>query len=140
MLAPLTAVCLAAAAHAYKIPQSYLYAVLAVEGGRVGEAVLDKNGTSDLGPFQINTSWGIAIARYWRLPVEEALILIRDDGCANAVVATAILRRCADESGGDMAAAVGLYHSHSARLAEQYRAKALSVLESITTLSRLPRR
>ncbi len=133
MLAPLTAVCLAAAAHAYQIPQRYLYAILAVEGGRVGEAVHDKNGTSDLGPFQINTSWGIAIAHYWRLPIEAALIRVRDDGCANALVATAILRRCANETGGDLTTAVGLYHSHSARLAERYRAQALAALASMTT-------
>jgi hypothetical protein len=140
MLAPLTAVCLAAATHAYEIPQNYLYAILAVEGGRVGEAVRNKNGTSDLGPFQINTSWGIAIARFWHVPIEEALIRVRDDGCANALVATAILRRCANEAGGDLRSAVGLYHSHSARLAEQYRAKALSALDSMTAPSRLPRR
>lgn len=135
MLAPLTAVCLTAAAHAYQIPQSYLYAILAVEGGRVGEAVSDKNGTSDLGPFQINTRWGTAIARYWRLPIEEALVRIRDDGCANALAATAILKGCANEAGGDLSKAVGLYHSHSARLAEQYQARALTALGSMIASS-----
>jgi hypothetical protein len=123
MLAPLTAVCLAAAAQAYRIPQDYLYAILAVEGGRVGAAVINKNGTHDLGPFQINTSWGNAIARYWRLPVEEALNRVRDDGCANALIAAAILRGCANETRDDMVAALGLYHSHSQGLAQPYREK-----------------
>lgn len=128
MLAPLTAACLAAAAHAYQIPESYLYAILAVEGGRVGEAVSNRNGTSDLGPFQINTSWGDAIARYWRLPVSEALSRVRDDGCANALIATAILKRDENETAGDMVAALGLYHAHSPTLARRYKAKVLFAL------------
>jgi hypothetical protein len=123
MLAALTGACLAAAAHAYQIPEQDLYAILAVEGGRVGQAVPDKNGTRDLGPFQINTSWGYAIARYWRLPVEEALDRVRDDGCANALIAAAILRGCANETRGDMVTALGLYHSHSPGIAQPYREK-----------------
>jgi hypothetical protein len=135
LLVPLTAACIATAAQAYGIPEAYLYAILAVEGGHVGEAVPDKNGTSDLGPFQINSSWVNAIARYWRIPVADALVRVRDDGCANAVIATAILKRCANETGGDMAAALGLYHSHSLRLAEGYRAKALAMLGSMAASS-----
>jgi hypothetical protein len=131
VLAPLTALCVAAAAHAYQIPKGYLDAILAVEGGRVGEAVLNKNGTRDLGPFQINTSWGTAIAQYWRLPVEDALIRVRDDGCANALIAAAILRGCANETRDDMVAAVGLYHSHSPGLAQSYREKVQIVARDI---------
>jgi hypothetical protein len=125
MLAPLTAVCLAAAAHAYQIPQSYLYAILAMEGGQVGQAVPNRNGTTDLGPFQINTSWEVAIARYWRLPVEEAVIRVRDDGCANAVIASAILRGLTLRAKGDLVKALGLYHSRSYAIAASYREKAL---------------
>jgi hypothetical protein len=131
MLAPLTAVCLAAAAHAYQIPEHYLYRILAVEGGRVGQAVADRNGTQDLGPFQVNSTWEETIARYWHMPINEALDRVRDDGCANVIIATAILRSCANEAQGDMTAAIGLYHSHSERLAEQYRAKALAALGSM---------
>ena len=57
-LAPLTAACLATAAHAYHLPEIYLYAIVQTEGGRVGQAVHNTNGTDDLGPFQINTSMG----------------------------------------------------------------------------------
>jgi hypothetical protein len=128
MLAPLTAACLAAAAHAYEIPQGYLYAILAVEGGRVGQAVLDSNGTSDLGPFQINTAWGPAIARYWGESVDQALARVRDDGCANAVIAAAILKECVAETHGDSRLAFGLYHSRNPELAEPYRRKALAAL------------
>jgi hypothetical protein len=128
MLVPLTAACLTAAAYAYQIPQNYLYAILATEGGKVGQAVANRNGTKDLGPFQINSRWAPAIARYLHLSVEEAVARVRDDGCANAIVATAILRSCSNETGGDFTAAVGLYHSHSPHLAEEYREKALAAL------------
>jgi hypothetical protein len=136
MLAALTGACLAAAAHAYQIPERDLYAILAVEGGRVGEAVFNKNGTHDLGPFQINTSWGNAIARYWRLPVEKALNRVRDDGCANALIAAAILRGCANETRDDMVAALGLYHSHSPGLAQPYREKVQILAKDIEKRSR----
>jgi hypothetical protein len=121
MLAPLTAICLAAAAHAYQIPQDYLYAMLVVEGGRVGEAIADRNGTQDLGPFQVNSVWGPAIGRYWKLSVPQALDRVRDDGCANAVIASAILRKCLIEARGDYPKAIGFYHSHSAPLSIRYR-------------------
>jgi hypothetical protein len=121
MLSPLTAVCLAAAAHAYQIPESDLYAILAVEGGRVGQAVADRNGTQDLGPFQINTAWGPAIALYWKLSVPKALDRVRDNGCANSVIASAILKKCLIEAHGDYPKAIGFYHSHSAPLAMRFR-------------------
>jgi hypothetical protein len=131
ILAPLTAACLAAAAGAYRIPENYLYAILAVEGGRVGQAVPDKNGTSDLGPFQVNTRWGRSLAQYWSLPVSDALERVRDDGCANAVAASAILKGVLDEAHGDLATALGLYHSHSRELREPYRNKVLTIAESL---------
>jgi hypothetical protein len=130
-LIPLTAVCLAMAARAYQFPSINLYAILAVEGGRVGQAVEDKNGTSDLGPFQINTRWGPALGRYWRVSTAEALALVRDDGCANAIAAAAILKRAVNEAHGDLPAALGLYHSHSPDLAESYRERVLIFAENL---------
>lgn len=125
MLAPLTAACLAAAAHAYQIPPSYLYAILAVEGGHVGQVVDDRNGTHDLG---INTSWGPAIGRLWSMPVDDALARVRDDGCANTIIAAAILDRCVIVAGGNFSRAVGLYHSRKADIAAPYREKVFAAL------------
>lgn len=135
MLAPLTAAYLVAAAQAYQIPQSYLYAILAVEGGRVGQAVADRNGTSDLGPFQINTRWGPAVARFWGMPLEAALSRVQTDGCANSIIAAAILKGCLSETRGDLSAAVGLYHSHTAELAQRYRERVLNSLASMKAVA-----
>ena len=129
LLAPLTAACLAAAAHAYHLPEPYLLAILKTEGGQVGQAVLNTNGTYDLGPFQINTSWGTAIGRYWHVPVPRALEHVRDDGCANALIASAILKKMLIETKGDLPKAIGYYHSHTPALAVQYRAMVLDKAE-----------
>jgi hypothetical protein len=120
-LAPLTAACLAAAAHNYQLPQVYLTAILKTEGGRVGQAVRNTNGTYDLGPFQINSAWGPAIGRYWHMPAPRALLWVRDNGCANATIASAILRKYLNETKGDYPKAIGFYHSHTEALAAVYR-------------------
>ena len=118
-------------ASAYRLPETDLYAILAVEGGRVGQAVASAGGSSDLGPFQVNSRWGPALGRFWGVSTEDALSRLKNDGCANAVAATAILRGAVTETNGDLVAAIGLYHSHSARLAKRYRTKALSALEAL---------
>lgn len=131
MLAPLTAACLTAAAYAYQIPESYLYAILATEGGKVGQAIVNRNGTKDLGPFQINSIWGPVIGRFWGISAEDALVHVRDDGCASAVVAAAILRQCTTDARGDLPKALGLYHSPRPELAKRYREKVMAAVVSI---------
>src|SRR5215469_13200296 len=113
MLAPLTAACIAAAASSHNIPLPTFYAILTVERGTVGAARMNQNGTQDLGPFQINTTWLPALRAYFRLRENRASYeLIRDNGCANATAAAAILhyewRRA-----GRLDLAVASYHSHN---------------------------
>jgi hypothetical protein len=129
MLAPLTAVCLTAASQAYQIPPNYLYSILTTEGGRVGEATLNRNGTEDLGPFQINSAWGPAAGKYWHISVPQAIVRVRDDGCANALIASAILRKFLIETRGDLPKAIGFYHSHSEAKAASYRTAVLAAAE-----------
>ena len=54
-LRPLTVECVFDAARASGMPAAALFAILATEGGKTGEALSNRNGTWDLGPFQINT-------------------------------------------------------------------------------------
>lgn len=131
VLGPLTAACIAAAAHNYQLPPVYLSAILKTEGGRVGQAVLNTNGTYDLGPFQINSAWGPAIGQYWRVSVPQALAWVRDNGCANALVASAILRKYLNEGKGDYPKAIGFYHSHTEALAAGYRKTVLDTAASL---------
>lgn len=109
------------ASQSYELPQPYLYAILKTEAGHVGQAVHNKNGTDDLGPFQVNSAWGPEIAKYWHIPVKQALDRVRDNGCANAIIATAILKKALIETKGDYPKAIGFYHSHTETLAAPYR-------------------
>src|ERR1700733_12475056 len=131
-LAPLTAACIATAAHAYRLPETYLYAILKTEGGHVGQMVHNTNGTDDLGPFQINSAWGPAMGRYWRISVPRAIERVRDDGCANALIASAILKKMVIETKGDFPKALGLYHSHTAARAAIYRNAVLDAAAKFT--------
>ena len=116
MLVPLTAACLMAAAQSYAVPAESLYSVLRVEGGWVGLAKpnLRKDGTvrsEDLGPFQINTAWLSTFTSYWRLHSQASVYaLLRDDGCAGAYAASAILRYHWQQT-GSLDKAVGFYHT-----------------------------
>ena len=52
---PLTADCVLDAARVSGMPVAVLFAILATEGGKMGEALSNKNGTWDMGPFQVNS-------------------------------------------------------------------------------------
>lgn len=41
----------------YGVTHLIMYSLLKTEGGTIGAHVKNKNGTEDLGPFQINSSW-----------------------------------------------------------------------------------
>jgi len=116
MLVPLTAACLVAASQAYAVPAESLYSVLRIEGGWVGLAKpnLRKDGTTrseDLGPFQINTAWLPTFTLYWKQPGDTATyLLLRDDGCAGAHAAAAIVRYHWQRT-RNLDRAVALYHT-----------------------------
>jgi hypothetical protein len=49
--------CINSAAIQYQVPAIVIISVLQVEGGRVGTASRNSNGTYDYGPMQINSTW-----------------------------------------------------------------------------------
>jgi hypothetical protein len=116
MIVPLTAACLLAAAQGYAVPPDSLYSLLRVEGGWAGLAKpnLRKDGSvrsEDLGPFQINTAWLRTFTLYWRQKNATATyILLRDDGCAGAYAASAIVRYHWQQS-GNLDRAIAFYHA-----------------------------
>lgn len=113
MLNQLTAACLLSAATTYGLPAQSLQAILHVEGGWVGLAKpnTDRIRSEDLGPFQVNTQWLPTFTIYWRQPDQQSTYrLLRDDGCANAMAAAAILRYHWART-GSLATAVAHYHT-----------------------------
>lgn len=108
-LRPLTADCIERAARVFGFEPVTLWAVLKVEGGRLGECLGNGNPARswDCGPFQINTQHIPRLAELLQLSEQEVLRRLRDDGSFNALVAAWLLAD-ARRSGG-----IGRYHSPS---------------------------
>lgn len=99
------AICIAYAASKFEIPPSLILAVLKAEGGRTGMENRNTNGTYDLGPMQINTTWLPLLRGHG---VERAAL--RDDGCLNVWVGAWILRSALNST-HHWWRGVGRYHS-----------------------------
>lgn len=98
------------------------------EDGKPGQFVRDSNGTYDIGPMQINSIWLRKLRSLGITPRELA-----DNGCLNIDVGSAILAMNIKAANGNIARGIGWYHSHTPRLARQYRHKVahtLKVLEA----------
>ncbi|MDR1945674.1 MAG: lytic transglycosylase domain-containing protein [Desulfovibrio sp.] len=106
--------CVMDAARENGLPLAALVGILAAEGGKTGEAVCNKNGTWDLGAFQINTVHVNALQEKG-MPSETVL----RDGCVNAHAAAWLLRREYERT-GNIWAAIGAYHSRTPRYRDAY--------------------
>ena len=135
MINHLFAACLMLAAQTYAVPPQVLVGILHVEGGHIGQQVPNTNGTYDLGPMQINSSWLPELARNWRVPQKTAWQWVRDDGCTNVNVSAWILRQNLNES-GSLALAVAYYHSHTPSLGASYKRKVVEVMRRKGLLAR----
>lgn len=122
------AVCIFAAAQTYAVPPSVLLGILHVEGGKAGQAVSNTNGTFDLGPMQINTIWIPELSRYWGVPKETALRMVRDDACVNIGVGAWILRSKMNET-GSLYKGIAWYHSATPKYGHKYRDKVMSAMQ-----------
>lgn len=71
--------CVKKAANHYKLPELLLFSILKKENGKLGKATKNKNGSEDLGPFQINT---INLPQLTKFGYSYQLI--KHDACANA--------------------------------------------------------
>src|ERR1700722_7251590 len=78
--------CINRAAITYIVPAKVIIAVLEVEGSRVGSATPNKNGTVDLGPLQINSSWLKQLSQYGYTREQ-----LQYNPCINVMVGTWIL-------------------------------------------------
>jgi hypothetical protein len=122
MSIPYFACMLAIAAH-FGLPPRVLPSIQRVEGGQVGMAHRNTNGTEDLGLMQVNSLWVPPLARYWRVPEATMRGWLMQDACFNITVAGAMVRLYLNESRGDLLAAVRKYHSHTPTLGLAYQAK-----------------
>lgn len=101
--------------------------IMQVEGGRVGQQVLNTNGSYDLGPMQINTIWVPRLAKYWGVEEGTAKRWIRDDPCTNMGVSAWILRRHLNET-GSLSKAIAYYHSRTPTLGYAYKNRVVTAM------------
>ncbi|MBI1326444.1 MAG: transglycosylase SLT domain-containing protein [Alphaproteobacteria bacterium] len=128
MLTKVIAACLLLAAQTYEVPPAVLVGIMQVEGGKVGQEVKNKNGTSDLGPMQINTLWIPQLAQYWGISETDAYRIVRDDPCTNMGVAAWILRNHHLET-GSLSQAISYYHSRTPSLGGKYKYKVIGAMQ-----------
>ena len=105
--------CIAVVASLNGLPPRALAAIAAVEGGRTGQVVVNRDGSEDLGPMQVNSRWLPAIAAAIHGSIGQARARLLDDSCFNVSAGGAILRTYMAETPGDLLRAVGNYHSHT---------------------------
>ncbi len=110
---PATVACFMAESARQHLPPNLMLAVLQTEGGKMAQFVKNANGTYDMGPFQVNTTWLPELARLTGGRSEDVAKAIAYDGCTNIAVGAWILRRFINEAGGDIWKGVAFYHSHN---------------------------
>ncbi len=121
--------CIADAATAFHIPDLPVRVLRRVEAGGVGTASPNLDGSVDLGPMQINSSWLPTLSR---IGITRAQI--RDNPCINAYVGTWIFAQTYAESNGQIALAMARYHSHNPAEQRRYLALVLHVIDAMTPI------
>ncbi len=118
--------CMALVASLNRLPPRVLPSIAVVEGGAIGVANRNLDGSEDLGPMQINSRWLPVIAQVTHLTIAQVRARLLDDPCFNISAADAILRTYLDETHGDLLQAIGDYHSHTAPLNRSYRVQVIA--------------
>ncbi len=125
MSIPLLA-CMASVAAFYHLPPRVLPSIQAVEGGAIGVAQGNTDGSQDLGIMQVNTRWVEPLARVAHMAPANVRVRLIYDGCFNIAAAGAIMRTYLNETAGDLMLAVGDYHSHTPTLNQDYQDKVMA--------------
>jgi hypothetical protein len=109
--------CINLAAVQYHVPAVIIVSVLKTEGGRVGHANVNKNGTIDYGPMQINSIWLDKLKKHGYSAYD-----LQYDPCLNVAAGTWILAQAIAED-QSIWKGIGNYHSHSymENLSYQYK-------------------
>jgi len=113
--------CINKAAVTYVVPAKVIVSVLATEGAKPGTESQNKNGTTDLGPMQINSSWLPKLAQYGYTKDQ-----IQYDPCVNVMVGTWILSNKIAQSISDPSdywQGVAGYNSMTPAINQRYQTK-----------------
>lgn len=123
---PVVMQCATMAAQEYAVPRILLLSIIKTEsGGNINAFRVNRNGTHDTGPMQINTVWAQRLEK--RYGIHHVAHHLRNDACYNIRVGAWILKN--ELSGFDAKGAsaneywrrVGNYHSRTPSHNERYR-------------------
>lgn len=99
------AACIAQASATYGVPKRDILALMENEGAAPGIASVDPNGTTDLGPMQVNTCHLPRLQRYG-----YSYYKLLNNPCANVMAGTWVFARCLRIE-GDLIGAAGCYNA-----------------------------
>ncbi len=120
--------CINQAAVTYYVPAKVIISVIATEGGDVGVARQNKNGTYDYGPMQVNSSWLPTIKKYGYTDK-----LLQYDPCVNVMAGTWILSTKITQA-RDYWSGVANYHSVTPLLNSRYKLKVINYYQLLSKL------
>lgn len=124
--------CVNQAAVTYHVPATLIISVLGTEGGKVGSATPNTNGTYDYGPMQINSIWLEPLKPYGITKQQ-----LQYDPCINVAVGAWILStRIA--SSKELWHGVATYHSYGLPENVRYQTKVSRVYRLLTDYLQQP--
>ena len=119
---PATIECVVEAANRQGVPANILLAISSIEYGRNGQLVKNKNGSLDIGHFQINTVHWSKNGIFTRHGIKKEDVQWR--GCYNAELAAWLLKQSLEEKNNqDFWVKAANYHSKNAKFNAIYRKK-----------------
>ena len=115
--------CVQDASAKFGVPAIAIWVLLDVEGGKVGEVSWNSNGTYDIGPMQINSSWLKSLAKFGISDQE-----LRDNLCLNIGVGSWIFAKELDRH-KSLPKAIAFYHSPTGKHQYRYLGLAMNALD-----------
>lgn len=115
-------VCSVVAAARYEVPANIVLAVAEKEGGKPGQWVKNTNGTHDVGPMQINTSYLKDLSKYGITAKDVAA-----EGCYSYNLAAWRLRGHIKNDSGDIFTRAANYHSRTPKYNKIYRGDLIAI-------------
>lgn len=123
--------CSAFASLRYGLPHDALPAILLNEAGWLGAKIQNRDGSTDHGPYQVNSQWLRSAQQIFKLPSAAAAeAAVTGDPCVNAEMAAIILARCRRDK-GSLEAAIGCYASPTPSIAHSYIARIVRNAQSL---------
>ena len=117
--------CVADAAATYRLPIPVFVGVLATEHAHVGDVSANANGSYDIGPAQINSSW---LPELGREGITRQALL--NDGCLNIRIGARILSQelagASLDNPEDYWRRIGNYNSHTPAFNQEYQRRVWS--------------